>query len=246
MPAYVEQALNSPLASKGYGAIASKYVPKTALGKVAPGWKAAGGVKGGAIGIGSELLGSYLKPKEDMPIMGGEFGDITDKYKRRLQTAGPGILGGAVRGAGQGAQYGGGYGALAGAVIGGAYGAAKKHATTAYSDFVPDSARGAITDAYRQYLGRDPEAGAVEGWMTGQGWHPGAKGVGQKELFGKLAEIKNSPEAQQYAGGSIPGGGVNTAPRTPVNFNPTPIPSSFLSPDKVEMMNNFRRRQLGQ
>ncbi len=240
---YTTQALQSPLATKGYGAIAAKYVPKNTAGQVAGGWKAASGVKGGAIGIGSELLGNYLKPKEQMPTMGGEFGDITDRYTRRQQTAGPGILGGAVKGAGQGAQYGGAYGAAAGAVIGGVYGAAKKHATSAYADFKPDDARGAITDAYRKYLGRDPEAGVVDARIAGQGWKPGDKGVGEKGLFSQLADIKNSEEARNYAGGGS-SGGINTAPRN-VPYNPAPIPSSFLSPEKNEMMNQFRRKQLG-
>jgi hypothetical protein len=245
MPAgqYVESALQSPLAHKGYGALAAKYVPKNAAGKVAGGWKAAGGVKGGAIGIGSELLGSYLKPKEVMPTFGGEFGNITDKYQRRLQSAGPGILGGAVKGAGQGAQYGGWYGAGAGAVLGGVYGAAKKHAKTAYSDFLPNSARGAIADAYREYLGRDPEAGAIEGHLAGQGFKRGDKGVGEGGLNYVLSQIKNSPEAMQRGG--IPSGGINTGPRAPVNFSPSAIPSSFLRPEQVQMLDETRRRQLG-
>jgi hypothetical protein len=232
---YTAQALQSPLAQRGYSQIARATLPKTA------GFKPIGGIKGGAVGIGSELLGNYLKPKEDPIISGGQHGDFLDKYQRRLQTAGPGILGGAVKGAGQGAQYGGWYGAGAGAVIGGAYGAAKKHAKTAYSDFTPEGARGAITDAYRKYLGRDPEAGVVEQRLASQGWKRGDKGVGQKQLLGMMDEIQNSPEAMQRT----PGGGINTAPRAPINFSPSPIPSSFLSPEKVQMLDESRRRQHG-
>jgi hypothetical protein len=245
MPAgqYVQGVADSPFAHQAYGALAAKYVPRNAMGAIAPGWKAASGLKGGAIGLGSNLLGNYLKPKEQQPTFGGEFGNITDKYQRRLQTAGPGILGGAVKGAGQGAQYGGWYGAAGGALAGAIYGGAKKHAKTAYSDFLPDSARGAITDAYREYLGRDPEAGAVEGYLKNLGWKPGDKGVGEGGVNYALGQIKNSQEARQRSG--VPGGGINTAPRAPVNFSPSAIPSSFLSPEKVQMLDETRKRQLG-
>ncbi len=239
-PNYTQAALNSPLAGKAYASLAAKYLPKNSAGNVATGFKGVSGLKGGAIGIGGEIAAHYLKPKEDQPIFGGEYGNITDKYDRRLQTAGPGIMGGAVKGATTGAQYGGGYGALAGAVIGGAYGAAKKHATTAYSDFKPEQMPGLITDAYRQYLGRDPEAGLVDNWMKGQGWKPGDKGVGQKHVFEELDSIKNSPEAMAYKGGTNLGT-VNTAPSS--NFTPMPIPSSFLSADKVAMLDDYRKKR---
>lgn len=227
---------NSPLAQKGYSAAAKAYLPKSA------GWKAASGVKGGAIGIGTSLAANYLKTKSDPIKMGGdEFGAITDKYKRREQSAGPGYKAAMLERAGQGAQYGGWYGAAAGAVGGAIEAAAKKHAKSAYSDFLPDDARGAITEAYQKYLGRDPEAGAVDEWMTGQGWKPGDKGVGQDSVFGKLNQIKNSPEAMQR----IPGGGINTAPTQMPAFTPNATPSSFLSPEQVAMLDENRRARLG-
>jgi hypothetical protein len=230
----------NPAANKLYGSAASRFAPKTAAGLTKTGWKGVSGIKGGALGIGGEVLGNYLKPKEDMPLMGGEHGSITDKYDRRLQTAGPGIWGGVVKGATTGAQYGGGYGAIGGALIGGAYGAAKKHATTAYSDFKPEQVPGLINDAYQQYLGRDVEPGFADAWMAGQGFKQNDKGVGQKQIFGLLDHIKNSPEAK--ARGMNPQPGINTGPS---NFSPMPIPSSFLSPEKVAMLDESRRRQLG-
>lgn len=206
------------------------------------GFKPVGGATGYGIGVGSEMLGNYLKPKEDQPIYGGEYGDITDKYTRRLEGAGPGIMGGMVKGAGQGAQYGGWYGAGIGAIAGGIIGAATKNATTAYSDFKPGDARNIITEAYQKYLGRDPEAGAVEDWMTGQGWKPGDKGVGQYSLFEKLDNIRNSEEARQRSG-------INTAPGNNVtqigNWRPGPIaiPEYFRnSPEAQELANRILQR----
>ena len=237
MPAspYVSYAANSPMAQKGYAAIAAKTLPKSA------GWKAASGVKGGAIGVGTSIAANYLKTKND-PIIEGAYGNITNKYQRRLQDAGPGYASAMINRAGQGAQYGGWYGAAAGAAAGAVEAAIKKHAPTAYSDFKPQDMNGLITDAYRQYLGRDPEAGLVDNWMRGQGWKPGDKGVGQKQVFEELDSIKNSPEAQAYANR-----GISTAPTNmpTQSFTPSAIPSSFLSPEKVAMIDDIRRRQLG-
>lgn len=239
MPINTAAYFQNPAASKLYGVAAAKYIPKNSAGLAAKGWKSAGGVKGGAIGIGSEIAGNYLKPKSD-PIIFGGHENILNNYDRRLQSSGPGILGGAVKGAGQGAQYGGWYGAAAGALIGGAYGAAKKHAKSSYSDLLPKDTPGLINNAYKQYLGRDVEPGFADAWMAGQGYKPGDKGVGQKQVIGLLDHIKNSPEAQQYSGNPRPG--INTGP---TNFSPMPIPSSFLSPEKVTMLDEARRRQMG-
>jgi len=234
---FANYAANSPYAQKGYAAIAAKTLPKSA------GWKAATGVKGGAIGIGTSLAANYLKTKND-PIIEGAYGDITNKYQRRLQDAGPGYASAMINRAGQGAQYGGWYGAAAGAAAGAVEAAVKKHAPTSYSDFKPEDMNGLINDAYRQYLGRDVEPGRVDEWMRGQGWHPGAKGVGQKQVFEELDTIKNSPEAQAYRmnHSNTPSVGINTAPSS---FTPSAIPSSFLSPEKVAMLDDIRRKQLG-
>lgn len=239
-PNYYKQAATSPLAKKGYASIAAKYAPKDTAGNVASGWKGVGGVKGGAIGIGGSIAANYLKPKADAVRMGGaEFGDLTDKYKRREAGPGSGIAANAIDWGTKGMQYGGYYGAAIGAAAGAIRGAYTKKAKSAYSDFLPGDARGIVADAYRKYLGRDPEAGAVEGWMTGQGWKPGDKGVGQNAMFEKLEDIKNSPEARARIN---PGVVANTAPR---NFTPAAIPSSFLRPDTVNMLDERRRQQLG-
>lgn len=235
-----EQYWNNPASSKGTALLAAKYLPKTAAGSYAAGFKPMGGVSGAGIGIGTEIAGAYLKPKEDQPIFGGVHGDLIDRYTRRLQTAGPGILGGAVRGAGQGAQYGGWYGAAAGAVAGGIYGVAKKHATTAYSDFKPEDARTSITDAYSKYLGRAPEEGVVDTYLANQGWKPGDKGVGQYSMFGMLDSIKDSPEAAQYAG-------INTAPTNTLmnTYKPAGInvPGYFANnPKAMEIINRMNQR----
>lgn len=56
-------------------------------------------------------------------------------------------------------------------------------ATQAFAD--------AITGAYRQYLGRDPEAGQID-WRFGQ--------LNKRDLGGQIADIQNSSEAQAYKG----------------------------------------------
>lgn len=236
---YIGAAANSPYAQKGYSALAKAYLPKST------GWKAASGVKGGAIGIGGSIAANYLKPKAEAIDMGKpEYADLIGKYRRREEGPGSGIAANAVDWASKGAQYGGWYGAAIGAAAGAARGAITKKAKSAFSDFKPDDARTIIADAYRKYLGRDPEAGAVEDWMSGQGWKPGDKGVGQKHVLGKIAEIENSPEAMQKRG-QIPGGGINTAPTQMPTFTPNATPSSFLSPEQVAMLDENRRARLG-
>lgn len=152
------------------------------------------------VSIGTDYLGKKLKPKEEMPTFGGEFGDLTDQYGRRFEGAGPGIKGGAVRGAGYGAfagPVGAGIGAAAGAIIG----AATRNATSAYSDFSSQDAADAVGRAYQQYLGRPASEQEIRDQLVGQGWNPtgGDRWVGEKGLFSVLGSIKNSPEAQAYA-----------------------------------------------
>lgn len=65
------------------------------------------------------------------------------------------------------------------------------------------SARDQLTNAYRQYIGRDPEAGAVDNWLSGAyGWGTGEGQVGQM-----IQGIQNSGEAQAYAAAHPQGGG---------------------------------------
>lgn len=167
--------------------------------------------------IGTNALGNKLKPKEEMPEFGGEFGHLTDSFGRRFEGAGPGVKGGAVRGAGYGAMagpIGAGVGAAAGAIIG----AATKNATSAYSDFRAEDAAQAIGQAYQEFLGRQASDDEIAGHMANVGWDEqgGDRWMGEKPLNFILGQIKNSPEAQQRAtrgavveqlgsgGGSVP------------------------------------------
>lgn len=244
-PSTASQIANSPYTQMGarYGA---KKAGTALASKYGSGWKGVSGAKGGAIGIAGDVAAHYLRPKAEAIDMGKpEYADLVSKYRRREEGPGTGVMANAVDWGTKGMQYGGYYGAAIGAAAGAIRGAATKKAKSAYSDFLPDDARTIIGDAYRKYLGRDPEAGAVEGWMTGQGWKPGDKGVGQKHLFEGIDAIRNSEEARMRQG--IPGGGINTAP-TPgavPSFTPNAIPSSFLNPETVEMLNQNRRAQLG-
>src|SRR5688572_8650548 len=162
-------------------------VPSTAAGVANP---------YGAVG---SYLGKKLKPKEEMPTFGGEFGDITDGYGRRFEGAGPGIAGGAATGAGYGAVAGP-VGAGIGALIGMGIGAATKNAKSAYSDFSVEDGADAVRRQYQQELGREASDDEVMGMLQGQGWNPddGSRWVGEKGLFSVLGHIRDSPEAQAF------------------------------------------------
>jgi hypothetical protein len=152
------------------------------------------------VSIGTNYLGNKLKPKEEMPTFGGEFGHLTDSFGRRFEGAGPGIKGGAVRGAGYGAMagpIGAGVGAAAGAIIG----AATKNATSAYSDFRAEDAAQAIGQAYQEFLGRPASDDEIATHMANVGWDEqgGDRWMGEKPLTYILVQIKGSPEAQQRA-----------------------------------------------
>lgn len=156
----------------------------------------------GAVG---SYLGKKLKPKEEMPTFGGEFGDITDQYGRRFEGAGPGVAGGAATGAGYGAVAGP-VGAAVGAGVGALIGAATKNAKSAYSDFSVENAADAVSRQYEQELGRKPSDEEIKGNLVGQGWNPddGSRWVGEKGLFSVLGQIRDSPEAQAFrARGSV-------------------------------------------
>lgn len=154
------------------------------------------------VSIGTDMLGKKLKPKEEMPTFGGEFGDITDAYGRRFEGAGPGVAGGAVRGAGYGA-FAGPIGAGVGAAIGGIVGAATKNATSAFSDFRVEDAADAIDKMYQQAYGRPASEDEIRSALVGQGWDAQGKDrwVGEKNLFSVLGNIKQNGviEAQQRA-----------------------------------------------
>jgi hypothetical protein len=159
-------------------------------------------------GMVGSYLGNKLKPKEEMPEFGGEYGDLTDQYGRRFEGAGPGVAGGAAKGAGYGAVAGP-MGAAVGAGVGALIGAATKNATSAYSDFRVEDAAQIVRDAYKKYLGREASDDEVMGNLVGQGWDPkdGDRWVGEKGLRGKgavLDQIRDSPEAQAFrARGSV-------------------------------------------
>jgi hypothetical protein len=163
--------------------------------------------------IGTEYLGKKLKPKEEMPTFGGEFGGITDDYGRRFEGAGPGVKGGAVRGAGYGAMAGP-VGAGVGAAIGAIAGAATKNATSAFSDFRVEDAADALQKGYQQYLGRPASEEEIQNALVGQGWNPtgGDRWVGEKGLFSVLGQIRDSPEAQAFKTTGVAGGQQAAAP----------------------------------
>ncbi len=62
-------------------------------------------------------------------------------------------------------------------------------------------ARAQLTNAYKQYLGRDPEAGQID-WRVGL--------LGSKSLASQINDIRGSAEAKSYASrGSSPSGNVS-------------------------------------
>lgn len=150
--------------------------------------------------IGTDYLAGKLKPKEEMPTFGGEFGDLTDSYGRRFEGAGPGTAGGAVKGAGYGTMVMPGIGTAIGAGVGALIGAATRNAPSAYSDFAVEDAATAVGDAYQKYLGRAASEDEIRNQLVGQGWNPndGSRWVGEKGLFSVLGQIRDSPEAQAY------------------------------------------------
>lgn len=152
------------------------------------------------VSMGTDYLGKKLKPKEEMPTFGGEFGQFTDDYGRRFEGTGPGIKGGAVRGAGYGAMagpIGAGVGALAGAIVG----AATKNAPSAFSDFRVEDAAEAIGNAYQHYLGRPASEEEISAQMQAVGWDPtgGDRWMGEKPLNYIFGTLRDSEEARQRA-----------------------------------------------
>jgi hypothetical protein len=176
-------------------------------GSASPSWATGAAGMGAGIGISmaGNALANKLKPKEEMPITGGQHSDILDGYGRRLEGAGPGAHGGAIRGATMGANpalaaaTGGisiGVGALGGLIAG----LATKNATSAYSDYSANDAYDAIGKGYQKYLGRDATPDEIMGRLVGQGYDPKRhEYVGEKGLRYHMDEIASSPEAQAYA-----------------------------------------------
>ena len=150
--------------------------------------------------LGTNYAADKLRVKEETPTFGGEFGDITDPYGRRFEGTGGGVKSEALRYAGYGAMAG-----PIGAGIGAAAGAIKalatKNAPSAYSDFSSQDAADAVQKGYQKYLGRDASEEEIKNQLVGQGWKPdaGDRWVGEKGLFSVLGQIRDSPEAQQFA-----------------------------------------------
>ena len=150
--------------------VARQFAPKVASSLVEGGMKSAGMGAGASLGLGlaTELGGSLLKPKQDMPTA-SPFADITDKYGRRMEGSGEGIAGGAVKWGGRGAQIGSAFGGPIGMGIGagiGALGGAianafTKNAKSAATDFSREDATKAIQRMYATQGG--PVAGAWGG-----------------------------------------------------------------------------------
>lgn len=133
--------------------------------------------------------------------------DLLEGYERRGGVGGhKAAMGQAISGAMTGASYGSMVpviGTLAGLGIGAAIGGLKgiigRKAASAPTDFQAGDARDAVTKAYRQYLGRDPEAGAIETHLRNQGLQGGDRYVGEQGLQAVMKAIQSSPEAQAYA-----------------------------------------------
>lgn len=159
------------------------------------------------VGVGGEILGGLLKPRVDAPTMGGPFAAYVDQYRRRFEGSGDGVAGGAAKWAGRGAQIGSvvpGVGTALGAGIGAVAGAIAnlftKNAASAYSDFAVDDARQAIRDIYRHEGGRDVSDAEIDTILRGQGWEPGDRWVGEKGLFGTLANLRRNFQAERQTG----------------------------------------------
>src|SRR5882672_5110630 len=69
----------------------------------------------------------------------------------------------------------------------------------------------AITNAYRQYNGRDPEAGQIA-WRQSQ--------LGKNSLANQLLEIQNGAEAKAYAASKAQAPAAAPAPAAPDNVSP--------------------------
>jgi hypothetical protein len=195
-----------------------------------------------------------LKPREEMPIYGNQHGDLTDRYGRRFEGAGPGIAGGAVQGMGYGSNPGlvaatGGLSLAAGALGGAIAGAATKNAPSAFSDFSSKDAYQAVADAYQKYLGREAGDDEIMGQLRGQGYKPeeGHRWVGQTGLFSVLDSLAASPEAQAYQarlGSQVPGAeGAQPAAMPPLNPGASgpSLDSTVrqLTPDQAAMLNAY-------
>jgi hypothetical protein len=140
-------------------------------------------------------------------------------YNRRGGGTG-GVGSGALKGASLGSAAGP-IGAGVGAVIGGIVGAAKKHAATAPTDFTVQDATAIIKDSYRDMFGRDATAQEVQDALTGQGWHPGSRYVGQQGLQGVLGHLAENAAAQRAAGPAPGAGGpAATGAGSPLATNP--------------------------
>lgn len=85
-----------------------------------------------------------------------------------------------------------------GALIGGIAGLASKNAKTAMTDVSTQQATDAITRAYRDALGRDPEPGAIDTHLRNQGLEPGGQWVGEAGITDVLNSILTGDEAQAY------------------------------------------------
>ena len=126
-------------------------------------------------------------------------GGGTGALGAQLGGAAGGIAGGALLG-GQLGSWGGPIGTAAGTVIGGVLGGTVgKHAESAPSDFSIASATTAINLAYKQWLGRDPGPGEVEGHLQRIGWKPGEWWVGEQGLAAIINSIEQSGEAKTFA-----------------------------------------------
>jgi hypothetical protein len=90
-----------------------------------------------------------------------------------------------------------GIGAAIGAGVGAIKGWAGKKAASAGTDIGVGDATNAISGAIREFSGREPNPGEVEGILAGQGLKPGGQWVGEKGMSGVLSQLQKNGEIQR-------------------------------------------------
>jgi hypothetical protein len=182
---------NTPTAGAP-GTGASGAVPRTGAGAptvagpaAAPGNTMSNSYFGGGATAGSP---SYSTDERDMQMNAASGNPAYANYRRRREGAG-GALSGGAKYAQLGASVGSvvpGVGTALGGIVGGIGGliggAFTKNAKTAMSDFYLDDAKQILRDQSEALRGRPATEEEIDDAITGQGWKPGNRWVGQEGL----------------------------------------------------------------
>ena len=204
--------------------VAKQFAPQVASSLVEGGVRGATSTLGsaaGPIGIGTEIVGSALKPKVQAATP-SPYGDLTDQYSRREEGSGEGIAGGAVKWGGRGLQAGSYFGPVGtvvggvGGALGGAIaGAFNKNAASAYSDFNRRDAEQAIREMYKTRGGRDVTPEELNRILVGAGTKPGDQFVGEKGLYSILQSLDQNFAQERIADPNAEAAqAVGASPRT--------------------------------